>query len=889
MKWKKIIAAALALAVSFGAVQTANSYTPQRFSAAYAAGEMQIVTIDNINYAVYGDYATIYTIPDVELAEELVLPATINGVPLEYIPTRAFQGHTEITSVTLPDTVRSIGSGAFIGCTSLRSINMPKDLVSIDDNAFGGCSKLESIDIPEGCGVQRAAFEGCSSLTSVRLPSDIQYIHPFTFMGCSSLKSIKLPDEMEMISESAFEGCSSLEEINLSGVKFLGIRSFAGCSGLESIKIGYLSMGSVSVAKYAFANCTGLKNVEIGYKLSKLPEGCFQGCTGLERVDVPGGIWTIGKDAFCGCEKLGSISIMGRECTIYDAPSTISNLHTETKVKENDAEKIVVDDSFSGTIRGYEDSTAQAYAEKYNYNFVPIETTTQPLITTTTTYQPENTTTTTVTTVIDGITYGIDGNQGKIISADSTVKGDVVLPDRVDELPVMYICQDAFKGNAGITSVTAPRFLYKIEKSAFKNCPKLKKAVLSENTEWIEYEAFADCTSLDEIVVYDADIDYSPETICNASQGGTDGDQCIFNGTIYGYKDSPGALYAEQKGYKFEEIVTTTAVKTYTTTTNTYGTTTTTTTTTTSDDEATTVTTTANTKDFYFSIIDADGKSDGKAKPGEVLQFSLIVDAGNNTCAGIDAQYDLGGLELVQMGKKAEALGGASLTSNPETARFSVMSVSDTTGEPTAVTNGESVSIIKVRVPEDAKNGDYFLISLVADQLHVFKEGGTGDKYTTGITGYGLTVYTDNPVTTITTTVPSVPGGTTSTAPQVGVTTTKAPAVPGTTSVPVVVLTTTSTTASAANPVTTTKPVTAEKALGDFTGDGKIDAVDASNILAKYAATSTGGAAPTADELAAGDVNKDGKIDAVDASKVLAYYAYKGSGGDKDFHEYLLS
>jgi hypothetical protein len=559
-------------------------------------------------------------------------------------------------------------------------------------------------------------------------------------------------------------------------------------------------------------------------------------------------------------------------------------------------------------------TAAQSYAEKYGYKFEVLEdepetTTTQPLITTTTTYQPENTTTTTtVTTVIDGITYGIDGNQGKIISADSTVKGDVVLPDRVDELPVMYICQDAFKGNAGITSVTAPRFLYKIEKSAFKNCLKLKKAVLSENTEWIEYEAFADCTSLDEIVVYDANIDYRPETICNASQGGTDGDQCIFNGTIYGYKDSSGALYAEQNGYKFEEIVTTTtAAKIYTTTTNTYGTTTTTTTTT-SDDGATTVTTTANTRDFYFRIIDTDGKSEGLAKAGEELQFSLIVDAGDNTCAGLDAQYDLDGLELLQMGKKAKALGGATLVNSPATARFSVMSVSATTGEPTPVTNGESVSIIKVRVPDDAENGTLFSISLVEDQLHVFKEGGTGDKYTTGITGYRLTVYTDTPVTSTTTTGPvpggtttttgpvpggtttttgPVPGGTTTTtAPPVGITT-KAPVVLSTTSAPAVALTTTSTTASAADPVTTTKPVTAEKSLGDFTGDGKIDAVDASNILAKYAAASTGGAAPTADEMAAGDVNKDGKLNALDASQVLAYYAYKGGGGDKSFTEYL--
>ena len=75
--------------------------------------------------------------------------------------------------------------------------------------------------------------------------------------------------------------------------------------------------------------------------------------------------------------------------------------------------------------------------------------------------------------------------------------------------------------------------------------------------------------------------------------------------------------------------------------------------------------------------------------------------------------------------------------------------------------------------------------------------------------------------------------------------------------------------------------------LGDFTGDGNIDAVDASNILAKYASASTGGAAPTKEELEAGDVDKNGWIDAVDASKVLAFYAYIGGGGTGTLIEFL--
>ena len=77
------------------------------------------------------------------------------------------------------------------------------------------------------------------------------------------------------------------------------------------------------------------------------------------------------------------------------------------------------------------------------------------------------------------------------------------------------------------------------------------------------------------------------------------------------------------------------------------------------------------------------------------------------------------------------------------------------------------------------------------------------------------------------------------------------------------------------------------KKLGDPTGDGIIDAVDASNILSQYTKYSTGAAEPTADGLAVCDVNTDGYIDSVDASKVLAYYAHVSTGGTLSLEEFL--
>ena len=87
--------------------------------------------------------------------------------------------------------------------------------------------------------------------------------------------------------------------------------------------------------------------------------------------------------------------------------------------------------------------------------------------------------------------------------------------------------------------------------------------------------------------------------------------------------------------------------------------------------------------------------------------------------------------------------------------------------------------------------------------------------------------------------------------------------------------------------ITIIRTSAADKALGDYNGDGMIDAVDASNILAAYAKYSTGKAAPTVEEWNVCDVNKDGFIDAVDASKVLAYYAYTATDGKLGFEDFI--
>ena len=104
--------------------------------------------------------------------------------------------------------------------------------------------------------------------------------------------------------------------------------------------------------------------------------------------------------------------------------------------------------------------------------------------------------------------------------------------------------------------------------------------------------------------------------------------------------------------------------------------------------------------------------------------------------------------------------------------------------------------------------------------------------------------------------------------------------------------TTESTTASTTEtaPITTTEPAKTYD-FGDTTGDGKVDAKDASRVLEIYSIYSTGGTPEgmTEEFTAAADVNSDGKVDAKDASEILSYYSYLSTGGDKGFRDYLAA
>ena len=130
----------------------------------------------------------------------------------------AFYLHTDLTSVTIPDSVTSIGNAAFRGCNSLTSVTIPDSVTNIGDVAFGNCTSLTSITIPDSVtNIGDGAFCGCINLTSISIPNSVTTISHEAFSECTRLTSISIPNNVISIGYMAFYACNRLKDIYYSG------------------------------------------------------------------------------------------------------------------------------------------------------------------------------------------------------------------------------------------------------------------------------------------------------------------------------------------------------------------------------------------------------------------------------------------------------------------------------------------------------------------------------------------------------------------------------------------------------------------------------------------------------------------------------------------------
>ena len=231
------------------------------------------------------------------------------------------------TSVTIPNSVTSIGDYAFMGCSSLTSVSIPNSVTSIGRQAFFECISLTSVSIPNSVTfIGNYAFSICKGLTSVTIPNSVKSIGTGVFDGCSSLISVTIPNSVTSIGSNAFNCCSSLTSITVEeGNTIYDSRN--DCNAIIETATNTLILGCqntiipgsvTSIGWCAFDCCIGLTSVTIPNSVTNIDYRAFSYCSGLTSVTIPNSVTSIGRCAFEYCTGLTSVTIGNSVTSIGD-------------------------------------------------------------------------------------------------------------------------------------------------------------------------------------------------------------------------------------------------------------------------------------------------------------------------------------------------------------------------------------------------------------------------------------------------------------------------------------------------------------------------------------------------------------------------------------------
>jgi hypothetical protein len=188
------------------------------------------------------------------------------------------------TAYAITNTVADIGDFAFEGCAYLTSITIPNSVTNIGNNAFASCSSLTNITIGSSVAtIGNFAFTLCSSLPGITIPNNVTNIGYSVFEDCVRMVSVALPAHFPNIDDDVFNSCYDLASITIpNSVTNIGLEAFAGCSSLTNVVIGT----NVATIGYAFPQCTSLTSVSLPASVTNIYQAAFYQCSSLTNITV---------------------------------------------------------------------------------------------------------------------------------------------------------------------------------------------------------------------------------------------------------------------------------------------------------------------------------------------------------------------------------------------------------------------------------------------------------------------------------------------------------------------------------------------------------------------------------------------------------------------------
>ena len=485
------------------------------------------IQYEGLNYEI-NEWKSSAVVLKSECEDELIIPETITVDGKNYTITGiekcAFQGCSQLTTVTIPKTVKNIGAKAFangnlisinisdlsswcnmvhdylyhttggqylyepignyrlfLNGSEINTLEIPSDVTCLSTNSFAGCKSISKVIIHDNVHtIGDYAFYECDALSKIEFGNNVTSIGEYCFYHCRLLENIDLPKSLRELKIGALLSLN-LKEITIPGnVTKIGSGCFLDCQKLTTVKfedsdlditLGYgqyngqpLFIGCPLQKLYLGRNFKEkTMSSSIGYSVSP-----FSNQTGLTTVTIGDNVKSIGPNLFEGCSSLSEIklpqSLEKIETEAFKGCSSLSEINTPQSLK------IIKEGAFDGC-----DKLPILDNIQYAGNCA-IKVTDRDLE-----------------------CYNLAKDTKMILSScffGCTKLGKIDLPSSI-----VYWGDNVFGDCTNLTEISIPDKVKGIGESMFYGCENLKQIIIPSNIETIYAGAFAGCKSLTEMVI----------------------------------------------------------------------------------------------------------------------------------------------------------------------------------------------------------------------------------------------------------------------------------------------------------------------------------------------------------------------------------------------------
>ena len=457
---------------------------------------------------------------------------------------------SQVTEFVLGDNVTTIGDYAFCYYTNLTTITIPSNIISIGSKAFYNCSKVKEYSFekatPPTFGAQ--VFNGSSCPIYVPTAAAItdykQANNMSSYASRIQVKAIvvdgvkyQLQEDgtcivlandysgdvvirgsidyngvdatVTTISGDAFKNCTDLTSVViLDGVTSIGAYAFKDCSSLETVNFN--AKNCTSSINNIFSGCTSVTTITIGDNVETIPAYAFRGCSGLKTLTISASVTNIGSYAFDGCNEIETLSFdtdaIGYQ---FNNKATIKTLNIGNSVTN------ISDYAFQNCTGLTSINIPEGVTNIGSYAFKNCTGLTSINI-------PEG-----VASIGSNAFEGCTGIKSVTVPASVTTIGDDAFKDcnsietltyntdaigaRFSNKPLLKtvnigeavtkIGNNTFSGCTGLTAITIPSNVTSIGEYAFKNCTGFTSMIVPNTVTNIDRWAFYGCSNLTKITL----------------------------------------------------------------------------------------------------------------------------------------------------------------------------------------------------------------------------------------------------------------------------------------------------------------------------------------------------------------------------------------------------